>query len=218
MPTIAQLSDLHLLAPESEQTEIMTALVSALERQARAAGGVELLVITGDVFNTAQRDPRPQVEAFLRLYGELGRALGANVPTIIIPGNHDRRRLGLIGPFRREPFVRLREALGSKAFVHGSSLPFLAQVVPPEFHGVEAWVVAFDSTYLPDGWISAGGTLRQEDILHAAAAIGDENPDWPVLFLLHHHLVPTPLTDVGVVQMDHTRSSCVGACSTSCRT
>jgi hypothetical protein len=40
--------------------------------------------------------------------------------------------------------------------------------------------------------------------LQAAAAIGQKNPDWPVLFLLHHHLVPTPLTDVGVVQVDGT--------------
>jgi len=67
-----------------------------------------------------------------------------------------------------------------------------------------AWVVAFDSTYLPSGLISAGGSLRQEDILHAAAAVGSRNPDWPVLFLLHHHLTPTPLTDVGVVKVDKT--------------
>jgi hypothetical protein len=52
--------------------------------------------------------------------------------------------------------------------------------------------------------ISAGGSLRQEDILHAAAAIGSREPEWPVLFLLHHHLVPTPLTDVGVVKVDQT--------------
>src|SRR6185295_3507046 len=82
--------------------------------------------------------------------------------------------------------------------------PFLAQVVPPELYRQPFWIVAFDSTYLPSGWLSAGGMLRQEDILQAAAAIGDRNPDWPVLFLLHHHLVPTPLTDVGVVQVDDT--------------
>src|SRR6185436_16832733 len=103
-----------------------------------------------------------------------------------------------------EPFERLREALAGRAFVHGCALPFLAQVVPAELHRVPAWVVAFDSTYLPSGLLSAGGTLRQEDILQAAAAIGRQNPDYPVLFLLHHHLVPTPLTDVGIVQVDHT--------------
>jgi 3',5'-cyclic AMP phosphodiesterase CpdA len=205
MAVIAQLSDLHLLSGAPEQPEILSALVAALQQEAaRRPGGVDLLAITGDVFNSATRRATPFVDAFLRLYDELTRALGKAVPTVIVPGNHDRRKLGLIGPFRKEPFAELKRALGDKAFVHGSSIPFLGQVVPPEFHGLPVWVVAFDSTYVPSGLISAGGTLRQEDILHVAAAIGDRNPDWPVLFLLHHHLVPTPLTDVGVVQVDKT--------------
>jgi 3',5'-cyclic AMP phosphodiesterase CpdA len=202
---IVQLSDLHLLAPEAEQPQILSALVGAVKHMAEShPGGVDLLAITGDVFNSASRDATAPVRAFVALFEELTQALKATVPTIIIPGNHDRRSLGLLAPFRREPFVKLREAMGSRAYVHGTALPFLAQVVPAEFHRVPAWVVAFDSTYLPTGLLSAGGTLRQEDILHAAAAIGSKNPDWPLLFLMHHHLVPTPLTDVGVVQVDHT--------------
>jgi 3',5'-cyclic AMP phosphodiesterase CpdA len=205
MPVIAQLSDLHLLSGDDEQPEILSALVAALKLEAaRRPGGVDLLAITGDVFNSASRDPRAAVAAFLRLHDELTSALGKAVPTVIVPGNHDRRKLGLIGPFRSEPFALLARELGDRAFVHGSSIPFLAQLVPPELHGLPAWLVAFDSTYLPTGLISAGGMLRQEDILHVAAAIGDRQPDWPVLFLLHHHLVPTPLTDVGVVQVDKT--------------
>jgi 3',5'-cyclic AMP phosphodiesterase CpdA len=205
MPVIAQLSDLHLLSGDEEQPEILSALVAALKLEAaKRPGGVDLLAITGDVFNSASRDPKPAVAAFLRLHEELSRALGRAVPTVIVPGNHDRRKLGLIGPFRSEPFAALARALGDRAFVHGSSIPFLAQLVPQQLHGLPAWVVAFDSTYLPTGLISAGGMLRQEDILHVAAAIGDREPDWPVLFFLHHHLVPTPLTDVGVVQVDKT--------------
>jgi 3',5'-cyclic AMP phosphodiesterase CpdA len=205
MAVIAQLSDLHLLSGAEEQPAILSALVASLQQEAaRRPGGVDLLAITGDVFNSASRRATPFVDAFLRLYAELTRALGKAVPTVIVPGNHDRRTLGLVGPFRKEPFAELKRALGDKAFVHGTSIPFLGQVVPPQFHGLPAWVVAFDSSYVPSGLISAGGTLRQEDILDVAAAIGGQNPDWPVLFLLHHHLVPTPLTDVGVVQVDRT--------------
>lgn len=205
MAIIAQLSDLHLLSGEPEQDDILAALVDALRREVFEKGrSLDLLTITGDVFDSASRTPARSVNAFLRLHGQIRAALGRDVPTVIVPGNHDRRRAGLIGPFRREPFAALREALRERAFVHGSSVPFLAQVVPRELHGMPAWVVAFDSTYLPSGLISAGGSLRQEDILHAAAAIGSRNPDWPVLFLLHHHLIPTPLTDVGVVKVDKT--------------
>ena len=205
MAVIAQLSDLHLLAPEPDQPQILAALVDALKHVAAShACRVDLLAITGDVFHSASRAAEPSVQAFVALFAELTRVLGGRVPTVIIPGNHDRRRLGLLSPFRREPFERLREALAGQAFVHGSLLPFLAQVVPPDLHQVPAWVVAFDSTYLPSGLLSAGGMLRQEDILQAAATIGRKNPDWPVLFLLHHHLVPTPLTDVGVVEVDQT--------------
>jgi len=203
MPFIAQLSDLHLLSGEPEQDEILAALVEALRREVgEKRRHLDLLAITGDVFDSANVAPERLVAAFLRLHERLIQALGRQV--LIVPGNHDRRRSGLLAPFRREPFVALRQALGARAFVHGSGVPFLAQVVPPELHGMPAWVVAFDSTYLPSGLISAGGSLRQEDILQAAAAIGVKNPDWPVLFLLHHHLVPTPLTDVGVVQVDKT--------------
>jgi len=205
MALIAQLSDLHLLSGEAEQADILEALVEAMRREvAEKARPLDLLAITGDVFDSASRTPQRSVDAFLRLHGQLEGALGRAVTTVIVPGNHDRRRSGLLGPFRREPFVALRDALGERAFVHGSSVPFLAQVVPHELHGMPAWIVAFDSTYLPSGLLSAGGSLRQEDILQAAAAIGDRNPDWPVLFLLHHHLIPTPLTDVGVVKVDKT--------------
>jgi len=203
MAIIAQLSDLHLLSGEVEQGEILAALVDVLRREvADKARAIDMLAVTGDVFDSASRTPEQSVNAFLRLHDQIRRALGREVPTVIVPGNHDRRRSGLLGPFRREPFVALRDALGERAFVHGSTVPF--QVVPPELHGMPAWVVAFDSTYLPSGLISAGGSLRQEDILHAAAAVGSRNPDWPVLFLLHHHLIPTPLTDVGVVKVDKT--------------
>ena len=37
----------------------------------------------------------------------------------------------------------------------------LAQVpIPPAFHGQPFWTIAYDSTYLPNGWLSAGGVIR----------------------------------------------------------
>lgn len=69
MPIIAQLSDLHLLCGEAEQGDILAALVDALRREvAEKARGIDLLAITGDVFDSASRTPGPSVSAFLRLH------------------------------------------------------------------------------------------------------------------------------------------------------
>ena len=206
MALIVQLSDLHLLArDDAEQAAILDALLSALRGELEARGAaVDLVAITGDVFDSASDDPKVATARFDRLFRRLQEALGGNVMTVIVPGNHDRRRGGLFAPHREEMFCQLRDVLGSRAFVHGCRTPFLSAIVPPEKYGQPFWVVAYDSSYLPRGWISAGGALRQEDLLYAASRIDDEHPDWPVLFLLHHHLVPTPLTDVGPIQLHDT--------------
>ena len=206
MALIVQLSDLHLLArDDAEQAAILDALLSALrgELEARAAA-VDLVAITGDVFDSASDDPKVATARFDRFFQRLQEALGGNVMTVIVPGNHDRRRGGLFAPHREEMFLQLRDVLGSRAFVHGCRTPFLSAIVPPEKYGQPFWVIAYDSSYLPRGLMSAGGALRQEDLLYAASRIDDEHPDWPVLFLLHHHLVPTPLTDVGPIQLHDT--------------
>jgi hypothetical protein len=77
----------------------------------------------------------------------------------------------------------------------------LAEIVPHDLHGLPAHVVAYDSTFLPDGLISAGGTLRQEDLLHVHAQLPDD--DLPLLVLIHHHLIPTPVTDVSGLDQTH---------------
>lgn len=128
------------------------------------------------------------------------QALGRQVPTVIVPGNHDRRAHGLLAPHRTELFNALANECEQNVWVHGNGGHFLAAIVPEHMHGVPAWVMAYDSTYLPLGMLSAGGALREEDLLHAAARIADRHREWPLLFLLHHHLVPTPLTDVGPVE------------------
>jgi 3',5'-cyclic AMP phosphodiesterase CpdA len=203
MSIILHLSDLHLLASPREQEVIFDELVLALQYIRDHHGPVGLLAITGDVFDSAAVDVDMATHRFEELHKEMCRALGRDVPTVIVPGNHDRRRNGLFGPHRSELFEKLREVLAPRAWVHGCNVPFLSAIVPPSYHGLPLWVVAYDSTYLPRGLVSAGGALRQEDLLYAAAQLAGKQPDWPVLFLLHHHLVPTPLTDLGPVEMEH---------------
>ena len=204
MPLILHLSDLHLFASPREQEIIFDELVAALPHaQKQTSESIGLLVITGDVFDSATLPVETATRRFRELHDDICRALGRHVPTVIVPGNHDRRLNGLLGPHRGELFLALRDALATRAWVHGCNTPFLCEVVPPSYHGLPLWVVAYDSTYLPRGLVSAGGALRQEDLLYVAAQLEGKNPDWPVLFLLHHHLVPTPLTDLGPVEIDN---------------
>lgn len=201
MALVLHLSDLHLLGEPREQDAILTSLVAAIEKERLRRGRpIDLVAITGDVFDSATLEPRAAVRELEALHKCIQAALGGPVPTIVVPGNHDRRRIGLFGPHRGDLFGAVRDALGDRMLVHGCDTPFLAKVVPPAFHQQPFWAIAYDSTYLPSGWLSAGGVVRHEDLLHAAAQIGDEEPDWPVLFLLHHHLVPTPLTDLGPIE------------------
>jgi hypothetical protein len=157
-----------------------------------------MIAITGDVFDSASLPADLAIDAFLELHRRLLDAVGGSAPTVLVPGNHDRRRKGLVGPHRGDLFAALARAAPSGVFVHGTRAPFLAEVVPKSFHGLDASLVAYDSTYLPTGLISAGGVVRQEDLLHAAARL--EPGDAPVILLIHHHLVPTPLTDLGVIE------------------
>lgn len=203
MGLILHLSDLHLLFNPSEQESIFDGLVHALrDVKQRWRVPVDLLAITGDVFDSSSVDVRLAITRFLELFAGIGRALGAEPPTVILPGNHDRRRGGLFGPHDERLFHALKQALGKRAWVHGCTTPFLSAVLPQELHGQKLWIIAYDSTYLPHGFLSAGGALRQEDLLSAASQIADRPGDDPVLFLLHHHLVPTPITDLGVIEVE----------------
>ena len=202
MSIILQLSDLHLLAAhQPEQERVLSALVEAIaEDAAHRARGVDLIAITGDVFDSSTADPERAVRAFDALLGEVQAVIGGRVPVVVVPGNHDRRVGGVVGPHRGELFEALAAGMPPDVYVHGSDTPFLSAVVPRAFHGQPFCLVAYDSTYLPQGLLSAGGTLRQEDLLWAAAQLADDDPDLPVVFLLHHHLVPTPITDFDPIE------------------
>ena len=195
---------MHLLAEGERQDRLLHSLVAALAREAsEPEGAPDLLVITGDVFDSATVRRDAAVRHFRDLHAAIMDAYGGGVPTVVLPGNHDRRRAGVIGPHRPELFHALRAAVDpARVHVAGCKTPILAEVVPEAFHGLAAHVVAFDSTYLPRGLFSAGGIIRHEDILRVAAAIEDDARDCPLILLVHHHLIPTPLTDVSEIEPD----------------
>lgn len=196
---IVHLSDVHLLSGP-EQERILDSLELAL-KEVLAGRAVTLVAITGDLFDSSSFPPFQLVDEFRRLQQRLHGVLG-EVPMVLLPGNHDRRRLGVVGPHAEEPFQELRRVFRPPVHVFGCSTPFLAQIVPYEVHGLPLHMVAYDSTYLPTGWVSAGGEVRSKDLLHVAAAIErheramGSSERWPMILLLHHHLIPTPITDL----------------------
>lgn len=79
MGLILHLSDLHLLFNPTEQESIFDGLVHAL-RDVRERWGrpVDLLAITGDVFDSSTLDVKLAITRFLGLFAGIGRALGAS--------------------------------------------------------------------------------------------------------------------------------------------
>jgi 3',5'-cyclic AMP phosphodiesterase CpdA len=202
MDLLLHLSDLHLRSPEPSQDVVLDKLVEALgAERASSQADHTVVVVTGDIFDSATEAER-LIPLFLDRRARIVAAVGEKTPFVLLPGNHDRRRFGLLGPHRPEPFHALARALeGERVFVAGNRTPFLAQIVPAELHSLPAHVVTYDSTYLPDGLFGAGGTLRLEDLLQVHALLPDDGR--PLLLLMHHHLVPTPVTDVSGVDRSH---------------
>ena len=193
MRRIAHLSDLHYGADPETQPRLYEGLLEVFAGQQ-----VDALFFTGDVFDT--NEPKPgMVEGFLRLHAGLEAKLGGPKPTIVLPGNHDRRAEGVFAPYREELFDELRRAFASRPDVQvmGGHTPFLAQRVT--LPGFPADLVAYDSTWLPEGIASAGGVIRQEDLIQVGSELAKGDVDRPLLFLLHHHLIPTPVTDTSVI-------------------
>ena len=209
MTTLLHLSDLHLSAPlTAAQTTVIELLFRAIEREIGASPeGVRAVAITGDVFDTSSADRVLAAETLRDFCEGLRRAVGQRVPVLVLPGNHDRRRLGILGPEDTSLFRSLARAVGPEVQIFAADGPFLAELVPRALHGLPFHVVAYDSTMLQGGLISAGGLVRQEDLLQISAEIdaleareGGERR--PMLLLVHHHLVPTPVTDLSHIELD----------------
>jgi 3',5'-cyclic AMP phosphodiesterase CpdA len=201
MALLLHLSDLHLDAKKTGQRALLDVLVETLRREKETSRAPSAaLFITGDVFDSGADRPAEAVPLFLDLHARIVAALGPGVPTVVLPGNHDRRWRGLLGPHRTGLFDALRDRVDPRhVYVAGCQAPLLAEVVPPAFHGLPVDVLAYDSTYLPHGWVSAGGLIRQEDLLHAHAQLDPGSTGRPLVLLVHHHLIPTPVTDVSFI-------------------
>jgi 3',5'-cyclic AMP phosphodiesterase CpdA len=207
MQRVVHLSDLHLGAGADQDREILDPLIVALAAE-RATWRVPpaLLAITGDLYDTTRVDVPQATFRFIALLARIHGALGAEVPTLIVPGNHDRRTSGLVRPFQTTLIDTLVAARLPGVIVGGAELPFLGQLVDDAFHGLPCAVALVDSSYTPTGFISAGGLLRVEDLLELAErmeARGD-GAERPLLLLTHHHLVPTPVTDTARIDADTT--------------
>lgn len=195
------LSDLHLRTPETRgRARVLESLVRAVrEEHIARGGGPATLLFTGDVFDHGRDDPRTIVPRFLDLHDAIVDAVGGDARAIVVPGNHDRRGRGVFGPHRSDLFDALGASVDPRrTFVGGRRTPFLADVVPAARHRLGWHVLAYDSSYLATGLVSAGGTIRDEDLLAAEAELDDD--DRPVIVLMHHHVIPTPVTDLSNVE------------------
>ncbi|HET7540409.1 MAG TPA: metallophosphoesterase [Polyangiaceae bacterium] len=200
MTFIVHLSDLHMTRNDRAQARLFDKLLEALSAEHQKARPERTTVfITGDVFDSGTDPPEELVDVFSSWHARMLEVLG-DAFTVVLPGNHDRRRFGLLGPNREALFAALHRAADPRRMhVLGQRTPFLAEVVPRALHGLPAHVVAYDSSYLPSGLFGAGGTFRLEDLLQVHAQL--PNDGLPLVLLVHHHLIPTPVTDISHIDM-----------------
>jgi 3',5'-cyclic AMP phosphodiesterase CpdA len=205
---ILHLSDLHLEGDGESPARglLFESLVAAVGRIASEVEcALKLVVVTGDIFDSSGA-PDSAVERFATLLAEIRAALGHTLPCVLLPGNHDRRRAGVVGPHDPTLFARLAARRLPSTVVAGCRTPTLVEWLPFAFHGLAARIAVYDSTFLPRGLLGAGGWLRGCELLEIADRLRRDDcqrpADEPLILLTHHHLIPTPITDVGEIQFD----------------
>jgi 3',5'-cyclic AMP phosphodiesterase CpdA len=207
---IVHLSDLHLsndllvVSPEQKpQRQILDNLALALKKTKQdfhRAADTWMVVVTGDIYDTATLRA-PKVAAIMDLLLEtLDQALGQTI-VVLLPGNHDVRARGIVqcGRWRNRVLPALRAYLDEKpkgkVFLHAKQGAGLVSAVQDD--GAPVHLVAYDSTWLPYGLMSAGGMVRAEELLSLFPAVQQTRK--PLVLMLHHHLIPTPVADFSVV-------------------
>lgn len=204
---ILHVSDIHLGAEDDQQDTILAPLVRALAEtraQWEPDAPPPLLCITGDLHDTPSGDVAASTSRFISLLDQMRDALGGPVPTVLLPGNHDRRAHGLLLPYRTALLDALVTAKLPNVVVVGVDPPFLTQGIADDFHGLPFSLAAIDSSYTPHGLVGAGGVLRTEDVLELAQLLEAVPPQRPLVLLTHHHLVPTPVTDTSRMDVNTT--------------
>jgi hypothetical protein len=199
--TVVHLSDLHLGAFETQDASVIEPLLTALSK-VHASEPIAALLFTGDLFESSSITVERAVLELRSFVRRVRERLGDALPIVVLPGNHDRRSSGLVGPHNSALFDALRASSDERTLVTGCVTPFLAEPVDRSLHELPWLVASFDSSYLPTGWISAGGILRQDDLLQLADLLSDEPSGLPLVLLTHHHIVPTPLTDLSRVDVN----------------
>src|SRR5262249_58371845 len=158
--------------PMAAQAKVLDCLRAALARELSHRGtGADLVVVTGDVFDSTHFDREEAERTFAAFCALLRRAVGEQVPILVQPGNHDRRRFGIVGPHDSSLFAALSRSAGPGVLVHGNAAPFHAELVPRAIHGLPIHLVTYDTTVLERGLFSAGGMVRNEDLMQVAAEI-----------------------------------------------
>lgn len=195
--TLLHLSDVHLGA--DDRPLLWENFSRALSKVASEATGPVAVAVTGDLIDTptARADELERlVRGFVgRIASALAAAGHAGAPIVLLPGNHDRRADGVMAPWRHRAMRLITEwTAGAATVVAADEHQPLATCVRSLEQVLGMNVVAYDSTHTVAGFISAGGLIRVEDLLAVSIHMNDR----PTLVLTHHHLVPTPVTDVGV--------------------
>lgn len=197
MTTFVHLSDLHILSNHSEHSKSLDALEEALvsvnKTITEKGDHISLVVITGDIVDSPDRNWDADASVLKSCVGQIKRATnGARI--VAVPGNHDRRKEGVFRADSAQALRAIREA-GIDLFAPDGQDAHARQVPSPS----EDWdLVAYDSTHMHFGLISAGGILRTDDLF----ALKLDASKKPLVVLMHHHLIPTPITDVGVISFE----------------
>ncbi|HWL85383.1 MAG TPA: metallophosphoesterase [Polyangiaceae bacterium] len=204
---LIHLSDLHY-CKAGDPAPLRESLVSALTtvvREAEPRVGDRIAVcVTGDLVDSSETPPETIASTFTSFIADLRTVVG-RAPIVLLPGNHDRRGTGLFAPWSTGAMNQIAHTLAKddRAFVHAANPnETLASPVPELSRVLGAHVVAYDSTHAIQGKISAGGMFRADDLLAVSGIVGAKKP---VVVLIHHHLVPTPVADFSII--DSSKSS-----------